>query len=116
MMPVNQIVNLGKSLQARYREYLGLPFVLPEDGYHGEDVRKIAVKLAQTYGQTYAEENDENLKFFKEKGIAFELDKIKCDLDNFRVHFDVWSSEQKIRDDGKVEKALDVLHEKRADL
>lgn len=108
----NQIVNLGKSLQARYREYLGLPFVLPEDGYHGEDVRKIAVKLAQTYGQTYAEENDENLKFFKEKGIAFELDKIKCDLDNFRVHFDVWSSEQKIRDDGKVEKALEVLHEK----
>ena len=108
----NQIVNLGKSLQARYREYLGLPFVLPEDGYHGEDVRKIAVKLAQTYGQTYAEENDENLKFFKEKGIAFELDKIKCDLDNFRVHFDVWSSEQKIRDDGKVEKALVVLHEK----
>lgn len=108
----NQIVNLGKSLQARYREYLGLLFVLPEDGYHGEDVRKIAVKLAQTYGQTYAEENDENLKFFKEKGIAFELDKIKCDLDNFRVHFDVWSSEQKIRDDGKVEKALEVLHEK----
>ena len=108
----NQIVNLGKSLQARYREYLGLPFVLPEDGYHGEDVRKIAVKLAQTYGQTYAEENDENLKFFKEKGIAFELDKIKCDLDNFRVHFDVWSSEQKSRDDGKVEKALEVLHEK----
>ncbi|MCR1870876.1 arginine--tRNA ligase [Longicatena caecimuris] len=108
----NQIVNLGKSLQARYREYLGLPFVLPEDGYHGEDVRKIAVKLAQAYGQTYAEENDENLRFFKEKGIAFELDKIKCDLDNFRVHFDVWSSEQKIRDDGKVEKALEVLHEK----
>ena len=52
------------------------------------------------------------MKFFKEKGIAFELDKIKCDLDNFRVHFDVWSSEQKIRDDGKVEKALEVLHEK----
>ena len=99
-------------MQARYLEYLGLPFVLPDDGYHGEDVRKIAVKLAQTYGQTYAEENDENLKFFKEKGIAFELEKIKCDLDNFRVHFDVWSSEQKIRDDGKVEKALDVLHEK----
>ncbi len=28
------------------------------------------------------------------------------------MHFDVWSSEQKIRDDGKVEKALDVLAEK----
>ena len=32
------------------------------------------------------------------------MNKIKRDLDYFRVHFDVWSSEQKIRDDGKVEK------------
>lgn len=108
----NQIVNLGKSLQARYREYLGLSFTLPEDGYHGEDVKKIAIELAEKYQDAYVEENEENLKFFKEKGIAFELDKIKRDLDNFRVHFDVWSSEQKIRDDGKVETALQVLDEK----
>ena len=108
----NQIVNLGKSLQARYREYLGMSFVLPEDGYHGEDVKNIAIELAKQYKDTYAEENDANLKFFKEKGIEFELDKIKRDLDYFRVHFDVWSSEQKIRDDGKVEIALDVLADK----
>ena len=108
----NQIVNLGKSLQARYREHLGLSFVLPEDGYHGEDVKKIAIELAEEYKDRYVEETEENLKFFKEKGIEFELAKIRKDLDNFRVHFDVWSSEQKIRDDGKVEKALDVLAEK----
>ncbi len=108
----NQIINLGKSLQARYREYLGLPFVLPEDGYHGPDVKNIAIELAKEYKEKYAEETAENLKFFKEKGIEFELAKIKRDLDYFRVHFDVWSSEQKIRDDGKVEIALDVLAEK----
>ena len=101
----NQIINLGKSLQARYREHMGLDFVLPEDGYHGEDVKKIAIELAETYKDTYVEENEENLKFFKEKGIEFELNKIKRD-------FDVWSSEQKIRDDGKVEAALKVLDEK----
>ena len=108
----NQIINLGKSLQARYREHMGLDFVLPEDGYHGEDVKKIAIELAETYKDTYVEENEDNLKFFKEKGIEFELNKIKRDLDYFRVHFDVWSSEQKIRDDGKVEAALKVLDEK----
>ena len=108
----NQIVNLGKSLQARYREHLGLDFTLPEDGYHGEDVKKIAIALAEEYKEQYVEYSDENLKFFKEKGIEFELEKIRRDLDNFRVHFDVWSSEQKIRDDGKVEKALEVLAEK----
>ena len=108
----NQIVNLGKSLQARYREHLGLDFDLPEDGYHGEDVKKIAIAIADEYKDVYVEYSDANLKFFKEKGIAFELDKIRRDLDNFRVHFDVWSSEQSIRDEGKVEKALEVLHEK----
>ena len=108
----NQIVNLGKSLQARYREHLGLDFDLPEDGYHGEDVKNIAIAIAEEYKDAYVEYSDANLKFFKEKGIAFELDKIRRDLDNFRVHFDVWSSEQSIRDEGKVEKALEVLHEK----
>ncbi|MEG2544270.1 MAG: arginine--tRNA ligase [Longicatena sp.] len=108
----NQIVNLGLSLQARYAEYLGLPFELPEDGYHGEDVKNIAIALAKEFGTKYVEKNDSNLKFFKEKGIAFELDKIKADLDNFRVHFDVWSSEQTIRDEGKVEQALEVLDKK----
>ena len=108
----NQIVNLGKSLQARYRECLGLDYTLPEDGYHGEDVKNIAIALVEKYNDQYKDETEENLKFFKEKGIAYELDKIRKDLDNFRVHFDVWSSEQKIRDDGKVEVALDVLAEK----
>ena len=36
-------MNLGKSLQARYREHLGLPFELPADGYHGEDVRELSL-------------------------------------------------------------------------
>ena len=108
----NQIINLGKSLQARYREYLGLPFSLPEDGYHGEDVKEIAVSLAKAHQDAYAEETEENLAFFKQKGIEFELEKIRKDLDYYRVHFDVWSSEQAIRDAGKVEAALKVLKEK----
>ena len=108
----NQIVNLGKSLQARYREHLGLPFELPADGYHGEDVREIAIALAEENGDRYAQESEENLKFFKQQGIAFELAKIRKDLDYYRVHFDVWSSEQAIRDAGKVEEALQVLAEK----
>ena len=108
----NQIINLGKSLQARYREYLALPFSLPQDGYHGDDVKEIAISLAKAYGDQYADETEENLAFFKKKGIEFELDKIRRDLDYYRVHFDVWSSEQAIRDAGKVEAALAVLKEK----
>ena len=42
----NQIYNLALSLQARYFEQLGLPFTLPEDGYHGPDIIEIAKKLS----------------------------------------------------------------------
>ena len=38
-----QIKHLGESAEARYKELLGLPFELPEDGYHGEDVKNIAI-------------------------------------------------------------------------
>ncbi len=96
----------------RATAYLGLPFSLPEDGYHGEDVKEIAVSLAKANQDAYAEETEENLAFFKQKGIEFELEKIRKDLDYYRVHFDVWSSEQAIRDAGKVEAALEVLKEK----
>ena len=75
-------------------------------------MKEIAISLAKAYGDQYADETEENLAFFKKKGIEFELDKIRRDLDYYRVHFDVWSSEQAIRDAGKVEAALAVLKEK----
>ena len=112
MMPETRSSIWVNRCRRRYREYLGLPFSLPEDGYHGEDVKEIAVSLAKANQDAYAEETEENLTFFKQKGIEFELEKIRKDLDYYRVHFDVWSSEQAIRDAGKVEAALEVLKEK----
>ncbi len=110
----NQIVNLGKVAAGALSGTPGTAFRASgrrlTDG--GEDVREIAVALAEENGDRYAQESEENLKFFKQQGIAFELAKIRKDLDYYRVHFDVWSSEQAIRDAGKVEEALQVLAEK----
>lgn len=105
----NQIINLGKSLYARYCELFDKEVEMPEDGYYGADVIAIAKKMADMYGDQYLEMNEETLEFFKKEGIRFELDKIKEDLDMFRVHFDVWSSEQAIRDAHKVEEAIETL-------
>lgn len=108
----NQITNLALSLNARYRQAHGIETEIGQDGYLGEDVKSKGFELAKEYPETYLEPTEENLKFFKKEGIKFELDKIKADLDNYRVHFDVWSSEQTIRDSGDVDKALKVLDEK----
>lgn len=107
----NQIANLALSLQARYREALGLDWTIGEDGYLGKDIQEKGQELAEKYGDRYAADTPENLQFFREEGIAFELDKIKRDLKNYRVEFDVWSSEQALRDSGAVEAALNRLDE-----
>lgn len=108
----NQITNLALSLNARYRQAHGLDTEIGADGYLGEDVKEKGFALAKEYPNQYLEPTPENLNFFRKEGIAFELDKIKKDLKDYRVEFDVWSSEQAIRDAGKVEEALQLLEEK----
>ena len=47
----NQIVMLGKSLEARYFEHFGRhDYELPENGYHAEDVKQIAEEIAERTG------------------------------------------------------------------
>ena len=104
----NQIDKLALSLQARYLELLNLPNKLPEDGYHGEDVKEVAKKILDIYGDKLV--NDPNaIATFKKEGIRLELDEINKDLMNYRVKFDVYSSELVIRSDNAVEKELDYL-------
>lgn len=107
----NQIGNLARSLQARYRQALGFEAEIGEDGYLGEDIRLKGKELADAYGDVYIEETPENLDFFRREGISFELDKIRRDLNDYRVSFDVWSSEQTIRDAGLVDNVLARLKE-----
>lgn len=107
----NQITNLALSLNARYRQAHGIETEIGQDGYLGQDIKEEGYALAKKYPQIYLEPNEKNLQFFREKGIEFELNKIKHDLDEFRVHFDVWTSEQKLRDSGAVEQALQTMKE-----
>ena len=103
-----QITHLGESIEERYKQLLGLPFELPEDGYHGEDVFDIAKQLKEEFGDNLLSRED-HLQFFMQKGMEIELDRIKKHLDAFRVTFDVFSSEKVIRSNGAIEKELEFL-------
>ena len=104
----SQITHLGESVEARYRELLHLPFELPEDGYHGEDVIEVAKQILKEEGDKVLERED-HLQFFMKRGMEIELDRIKLHLKNFRVTFDVFSSEKAIRSGGAVEKEVEFL-------
>lgn len=105
----NQIANLAQSLWARYAQAHGQEAEIGQDGYMGEDVKVKAEEIAREHPNVYLEPTKETLDFFRKEGIAYELDKIRHDLDRFRVHFDVWTSEQDLRDAGKVDTALEIL-------
>ena len=95
-------------MEARYKELLGLPFELPEDGYHGEDVVEIAKLILQEEGDKVLDRPD-HLQFFMRRGMEVELERIKLHLANFRVAFDVFSSEKTIRGGGAIEKEVEYL-------
>lgn len=99
-----QIHHLALSLMARYNQEFGIEKELPEDGYYGKDVIAIAKAIKAQYGDRYVNGDEaQAYAFFREQGTQRELDKLRQDLDFFRVHFDVWSSEQQLHESGKVE-------------
>ncbi len=104
----NQIDHLAESILARYKELLGLKVEFPEDGYHGQDIIFVAKKIIDEVGDKLLNEKDP-IPFLKERGIAIELDKIREDLKTFHVHFDVFSSELKVRSNHAVEKEIEYL-------
>src|SRR5690606_29852609 len=109
----NQVANLVKSIEARYLQELGQDVEMPEDGYHGEDIKGFAKELVAEKGDALLSlPPEEREDFLRQYGLEKELDKIKRDLSRFRVGFDVWFSETSLYVDGQVEKSLEELRTK----
>ncbi|MBH0162108.1 arginine--tRNA ligase [Fictibacillus sp. 26RED30] len=109
----NQINNLATSIEARYFQALGKDKEMPEDGYHGADIIEFGKDLAEEYGDSWLEkEESERVSFFREYGLTRELEKLKADLAEFRVDFDVWFSETSLYQNGKIDAALEKLKAK----
>lgn len=99
----NQINNLEKSIIVRYHNLCGIEEELPENGYHGKDIIEVASAIFDEYKENAPSD------IFKKKGIDFLLNKIKSDLEKFRVDFDVWSSETDLYTSNQVNDALNKL-------
>ncbi len=108
----NQIANLAYSIEARYKQALGQEAAMPEDGYHGEDIVTFGRELAEARGDELLKLPDaDRFAFFRRYGLERELDKIKRDLERFRVRFDSWFSETSIYTDGLIAPTLAKLRE-----
>lgn len=106
----NQIDHLAESIKVRYHELLGdYSLTMPEDGYHGKELIETARKIVEEVQDRYLGDDASADAYFKSRGTQLELEKLIRDLQDFRVDFDVFTSELAIRKAGKVEEVLELL-------
>jgi len=99
----NQINILGKSIELRLKELSGERVEFPEDHYQGEYIYDIA-RVVKNQGL--------KVKDFSGYGVKYILNIIKNELNDFGVRFDYWYSQKKLRESGKINRALDFLKKK----
>lgn len=100
----NQMENLAKSVYARYMQLFDDSFPFPEDGYHGEYIKKIAQKIFDEKGDTL--KGSEDLDFFRKAGEEYNFNSIKETLGKLGITHDVFYNETSLYKDGKIESIL----------
>ncbi|HIW37738.1 MAG TPA: arginine--tRNA ligase [Candidatus Jeotgalicoccus stercoravium] len=107
----NQINNLALSIEARYFEALGQDLNMPEDGYNGKDIKVIGESLAKEHPEYKDLDQKERIAEFRNLGVELEMQKLKTDLEDFRIRFDNWFSETSLYESGEVDSAMDKMTE-----
>ncbi len=104
-----QIDLLAESLWARYRQALGDKVEIPEGGYQGDYLVKMAEDLRERLGAGLASFDVETRRRFKEEAVSRISATIKDDLEAMGVRFDRWFSEADLHRSGEVTAALEAL-------
>ena len=108
----NQIEKFALSLDVRYQQiFKGEDAVeLPEDSYHGEDIKERAREFAAVYGDKYLDV-DEAAR--RDALVAFALPKnienMQKAMDVYRINYDTWFSEKTLHESGAIKDVIDLL-------
>jgi arginyl-tRNA synthetase len=105
-----QIDLVARSLWARVRQAVGHEVPVPEGGYHGEYLIEAARALLAREGPALASRTEADALSVC-RAFALESQRREQDelLRDFRVRFDVYTSEQALYDDGRVADTLALL-------
>ncbi len=107
----SQIETLIDSLLIRYKEALsGKKAIIPEGLYPGDYLVVLGKKLALEYKSTLLEMDETTMRHKLKKIAIYEmLELIKLDLQKLGVKHDVFTSEQTLHDNGKIDEAVAIL-------
>ncbi|MBI3602621.1 MAG: arginine--tRNA ligase [Candidatus Omnitrophica bacterium] len=103
----NQINILGRSIYFRAKEILGDKAEFPEDGYQGDYIRTIAEEFIKKHAIKASGALEKiNPQQWRQFGADYLMGLIKKDLEDFNVHFDIWSYQSKIATTKAMERVL----------
>ncbi len=108
----HQVELFGRSVEARYLQLLlGEDAVeFPDNGYHGDDIRALAREIADAEGDKYLSmPAEERQKAFIDYGIPRNIQRMKTDLERYRISFDKWFLETDLHDSGYVAETVGIL-------
>lgn len=111
----NQIEKFALSLDIRYQQiFKGEDAVeLPEDSYHGEDIKERAQQFADIYGDEYINKSeDERRKALVEFALPKNIDNMKANMAKYRIEYDTWFKESQLHDSGAVKEVIEYLTNK----
>jgi arginyl-tRNA synthetase len=106
-----QVRLLGESIYSRWRQMTDPDYRFPENGYHGDYVVALAGEIGRQIPLATMDP-DEAVHRCAVLGKEKMLEEIKRDMEDFRVAFDVWSSESNLYASGMIEKAVDSIRAK----
>jgi arginyl-tRNA synthetase len=109
-----QVINLGKSVFARYQELFGRSVVFEDNYYMGDYIKDIAARIKDGQGdRLLGIPEADAVTFCKDSASREVLDQIKKDLSDFGIVFNEWFSEKSLYDEGLVSKYIEEFKERR---
>ena len=108
----NQIDKFGLSLDVRYQQLLlGEDAIeLPEDSYHGEDIKVRAGEFIDVYGDKYLKETEGvRRKALVEFALPKNIETMKGAMEKYRIDYDLWFSELSLHNGGELQETIEIL-------
>lgn len=111
----NQIEKFGLSLEVRYlQKFLGEEQVpLPEDAYHGDDIKEHAEAFAAKYGDSFVKADTATRRqALIDYALPLNIAKMKADMAKYRIEYDRWFTESTLHENGELQEILTILKNK----
>jgi arginyl-tRNA synthetase len=109
----NQMEAFYRSLYTRYKQALGLPAEMPDNGYAGDYVIDLGREIAEAEGSRYADmEESQAIREIGDVGRGKMVELIREDLARIGVVFDQWFSERTLYQEGRYDEAMQILRDK----